>query len=43
MSSGVAPYPSLYPPSLHAESGKWDTLMKANEGLLKEKELVIER
>ncbi|KAG7270900.1 hypothetical protein CRUP_000259 [Coryphaenoides rupestris] len=43
MSAGVGPYPSLYPPSLHPESGKWDALMKANEGLLKEKELVIER
>ncbi|KAJ3598331.1 hypothetical protein NHX12_001842 [Muraenolepis orangiensis] len=43
MSSGMAQYPPLYPPALHPEAGKWDSLIKANEGLLKEKELVIER
>ncbi|XP_062841828.1 centrosomal protein of 85 kDa isoform X2 [Trichomycterus rosablanca] len=32
-------YSSLYP----SESCKWDTVMKANESLLKEKELIIER
>ncbi|KAK0140708.1 Centrosomal protein [Merluccius polli] len=43
MSSGVGQYPSLYSSSIHPDSGKWDTLIKANEGLLKEKEHMIER
>ncbi|CAL8248196.1 unnamed protein product [Lota lota] len=43
MSSGLGPYPSLYSSSIHPEAGKWETLIKANEGLLKEKELLIER
>uniref|UniRef100_A0A667YH00 Centrosomal protein 85 n=1 Tax=Myripristis murdjan TaxID=586833 RepID=A0A667YH00_9TELE len=43
MTAGVGQYPSLYATSLHSESGKWDALVKANESLLKEKELIIER
>ncbi|XP_054637427.1 centrosomal protein of 85 kDa isoform X2 [Dunckerocampus dactyliophorus] len=43
MSAGVGPYPSLYPAAMHTESGKLDALVKASEGLLKEKELIIER
>ncbi|CAL8249675.1 unnamed protein product [Boreogadus saida] len=47
MSSGLGinvPYPSLYSsPLLHPEAAKWETLVKANEGLLKEKEILIER
>lgn len=40
---GTGPYSSLYPSPLQAESGKWETVMKANESLLKEKELIIDR
>ncbi|MBN3301947.1 CEP85 protein, partial [Amia calva] len=36
-------YPQLYPSALHQEGSKWDAVIKANESLLKEKELVIER
>ncbi|XP_030215373.1 centrosomal protein of 85 kDa isoform X1 [Gadus morhua] len=46
MSSGLGinvPYPSLYSAPLHPEAAKWETLVKANEGLLKEKEILIER
>ncbi|XP_077455192.1 centrosomal protein of 85 kDa [Stigmatopora argus] len=43
LSAGVGQYMSLYPTAMHPESGKWDTLVKASEGLLKEKELIIER
>uniref|UniRef100_A0A7N6FA20 Centrosomal protein of 85 kDa-like CC4 coiled-coil domain-containing protein n=1 Tax=Anabas testudineus TaxID=64144 RepID=A0A7N6FA20_ANATE len=43
MSAGVGQYPSLYSTPVHAESGKWDALVKASESLLKEKELIIER
>ncbi|XP_077384407.1 centrosomal protein of 85 kDa isoform X2 [Festucalex cinctus] len=43
LSAGVGQYPSLYPTAMHSESGKWDALVKASEGLLKEKELIIER
>ncbi|KAM6967336.1 centrosomal protein of 85 kDa [Aplochiton taeniatus] len=43
MSAGVGQYSPLYSTSLHTEPGKWDALFKANESLLKEKELVIER
>nr|XP_057939612.1 centrosomal protein of 85 kDa [Doryrhamphus excisus] len=43
MSAGVGPYPSLYPAAMHTDPGKLDALIKANEGLLKEKELIIER
>ncbi|XP_061530960.1 centrosomal protein of 85 kDa isoform X2 [Phycodurus eques] len=43
LSAGVGQYPSLYPTAMHPESGKWDALVKASEGLLKEKELIIER
>ncbi|XP_066499423.1 centrosomal protein of 85 kDa [Hoplias malabaricus] len=35
-------YPSLYPSTLQTES-KWEAVVKANENLLKEKELIIER
>ncbi|XP_076869397.1 centrosomal protein of 85 kDa isoform X2 [Brachyhypopomus gauderio] len=34
--------PSLYPPPLQ-ECSQWEGLVKANEGLLKEKELIIQR
>lgn len=43
LSAGVSQYPSLYSSPAHAESGKWDALVKASESLLKEKELIIER
>ncbi|XP_051922649.1 centrosomal protein of 85 kDa isoform X2 [Hippocampus zosterae] len=43
LSAGMGQYPSLYPTAVHPESGKWDALVKASEGLLKEKELIIER
>ncbi|KAM9852611.1 centrosomal protein of 85 kDa [Aulostomus maculatus] len=43
MSAGVGQYPSLYPASVHSEASKWDAVVKANESLLKEKELIIER
>ncbi|XP_056142181.1 centrosomal protein of 85 kDa [Lampris incognitus] len=43
MSAGVGQYPSLYSGPLHSETSRWDALVKANENLLKEKELVIER
>lgn len=43
MSAGVGQYPPLYSNPVHAESGKWDALVKASESLLKEKELIIER
>lgn len=43
LTAGVGQYPSLYPTSLHSESGNWDALVKASESLLKEKELIIER
>ncbi|XP_064187442.1 centrosomal protein of 85 kDa [Anguilla rostrata] len=36
-------YSSLYPPTLPPEGGAWDTVVKASESLLKEKELVIDR
>ncbi|XP_026861152.2 centrosomal protein of 85 kDa isoform X2 [Electrophorus electricus] len=36
-------HPSLYPPPLQAESSQWEAAVKASEGLLKEKELIIER
>ncbi|XP_068179355.1 centrosomal protein of 85 kDa [Antennarius striatus] len=43
MSAGVGQYPSLYSTPTHSDSGKWDTLVKASENLLKEKELIIDR
>ncbi|XP_057690926.1 centrosomal protein of 85 kDa isoform X2 [Corythoichthys intestinalis] len=43
LSAGVGQYASLYPTAMNPESGKWDALVKASEGLLKEKELIIER
>lgn len=43
MTGGGGQYPPLYPPPpLQAES-KWEAVVKANENLLKEKELIIER
>ncbi|XP_072548625.1 centrosomal protein of 85 kDa [Salminus brasiliensis] len=42
MTGGSGQYPPLYPSPLQAES-KWEAVVKANENLLKEKELVIER
>ncbi|XP_053467041.1 centrosomal protein of 85 kDa isoform X3 [Ictalurus furcatus] len=36
-------YSSPYPAPLLSESGKWEAVMKANESLLKEKELIIDR
>ncbi|XP_061772109.1 centrosomal protein of 85 kDa isoform X1 [Nerophis ophidion] len=43
MSSSAGQYPSLYPTAMNVESSKWDALVKANEYLIKEKELIIER
>ncbi|KAI1894943.1 hypothetical protein AGOR_G00120960 [Albula goreensis] len=43
LTTGSGQYSSLYPPSLHPEGGAWDSVVKASEALLKEKELVIER
>ncbi|KAM9431828.1 centrosomal protein of 85 kDa isoform 2-T2 [Clarias gariepinus] len=40
---GSAQYSSTYPSPLQSESGKWEAVMKANESLLKEKELIIDR
>uniref|UniRef100_A0A3B4CVG5 Centrosomal protein of 85 kDa-like CC4 coiled-coil domain-containing protein n=1 Tax=Pygocentrus nattereri TaxID=42514 RepID=A0A3B4CVG5_PYGNA len=42
MTGGSSQYPSLYPSALQTES-KWEAVVKANENLLKEKELIIER
>ncbi|KAG9330869.1 hypothetical protein JZ751_021835 [Albula glossodonta] len=42
LTAGSGQYSSLYPPSLHPEGGAWDSVVKASEALLKEKELVIE-
>ncbi|XP_043116641.1 centrosomal protein of 85 kDa isoform X1 [Puntigrus tetrazona] len=43
MTGGSGQYSSLYPTASHIESSKWDAVIKANENLLKEKELTIER
>jgi len=43
MTGGSGQYTSLYPGTPHTESSKWDAIIKANENLLKEKELTIER
>lgn len=43
MTGGSGQYASLYPAATHTENSKWDTIIKANENLLKEKELTIER
>ncbi|XP_058855589.1 centrosomal protein of 85 kDa-like [Acipenser ruthenus] len=43
LSAGSRQYPSLYPSALQQDTSKWDALIRANESLLKEKELVIER
>uniref|UniRef100_A0A8B9HLL5 Centrosomal protein 85 n=1 Tax=Astyanax mexicanus TaxID=7994 RepID=A0A8B9HLL5_ASTMX len=42
MTGGSGQYSALYPPPLQTES-KWEAVVKANENLLKEKELIIER
>ncbi|XP_051892189.1 centrosomal protein of 85 kDa isoform X2 [Pristis pectinata] len=42
LNHGSQQYPTFYPYA-HHEPNKWDPLIKANENLLKEKELVIER
>ncbi|KAF4076185.1 hypothetical protein AMELA_G00227440 [Ameiurus melas] len=39
---GSGPYSSPYPAPLLSEGGKWEAVMKANESLLKEKELIID-
>uniref|UniRef100_A0A4W5LAJ0 Centrosomal protein 85 n=1 Tax=Hucho hucho TaxID=62062 RepID=A0A4W5LAJ0_9TELE len=44
MTAGVGQYPALYStPSMPPETSKWDAVIKANESILKEKELVVER
>lgn len=43
MTGGSGQYASLYPATPHTENSKWDAIIKANENLLKEKELTIER
>ncbi|XP_055769802.1 centrosomal protein of 85 kDa-like isoform X2 [Salvelinus fontinalis] len=44
MTAGVGQYPALYStPSMPPETRKWDAVIKANESILKEKELAIER
>ncbi|KAJ7985187.1 hypothetical protein DPEC_G00349470 [Dallia pectoralis] len=46
MTAGVGQYPSLYSANMNSmlpETCKWDAMVKANERMLKEKELVIER
>ncbi|KAF7692100.1 hypothetical protein HF521_011067 [Silurus meridionalis] len=40
---GNVQYSSTYPTPLQPESSKWEAVMKANESLLKEKELIIDR
>ncbi|XP_052350072.1 centrosomal protein of 85 kDa-like isoform X1 [Oncorhynchus keta] len=44
MTAGVGQYPALYSTSsMPPETRKWEAAIKANESILKEKELVIER
>ncbi|XP_059364294.1 centrosomal protein of 85 kDa-like isoform X1 [Carassius carassius] len=43
MTGGNGPYSSLHPATSYTENSKWDAVIKANENLLKEKELTIER
>ncbi|XP_057196484.1 centrosomal protein of 85 kDa isoform X2 [Triplophysa rosa] len=43
MTGGGGQYASLYSSAPHTENIKWDAVVKANENLLKEKELAIER
>ncbi|XP_010883710.1 centrosomal protein of 85 kDa [Esox lucius] len=46
MTAGVGQYPSVYSTNMSSmlpETSKWDAVVKANESILKEKELVIER
>ncbi|GCC26815.1 centrosomal protein of 85 kDa isoform X1 [Chiloscyllium punctatum] len=43
LNHGSHQYPSAYSAFAHQELNKWDPLIKANESLLKEKEIVIER
>ncbi|KAI5611850.1 centrosomal protein of 85 kDa isoform X2, partial [Silurus asotus] len=40
---GNVQYSSTYPTPLQPETSKWEAVMKANESLLKEKELIIDR
>ncbi|XP_046887258.1 centrosomal protein of 85 kDa isoform X1 [Hypomesus transpacificus] len=43
LNAGVNQYQPLYSASLFPDAGKWDSLVKANESQLKEKEMIIER
>ncbi|XP_069751534.1 centrosomal protein of 85 kDa isoform X1 [Narcine bancroftii] len=43
LNHGSHQYPTVYPSCALHEPNKWDPLIKANDSLLKEKELVIER
>ncbi|XP_056618086.1 centrosomal protein of 85 kDa isoform X1 [Triplophysa dalaica] len=43
MTGGGGQYASLYSSAPHTENSSWDAVVKANENLLKEKELAIER
>uniref|UniRef100_UPI00398EE76B centrosomal protein of 85 kDa isoform X1 n=1 Tax=Pristiophorus japonicus TaxID=55135 RepID=UPI00398EE76B len=43
LNHGSQQYPTAYPTYAHQQPNKWDPLIKANESLLKEKEMVIER
>ncbi|XP_028674635.1 centrosomal protein of 85 kDa isoform X1 [Erpetoichthys calabaricus] len=43
LNGGTPKYPTIYQPNLPQDTSKWDTLIKANENLLKEKEMVIEQ
>ncbi|XP_073782636.1 centrosomal protein of 85 kDa isoform X4 [Danio rerio] len=43
MTGGSGQYLPLYPSAAHTENSKWDAVIKANENLLKDKELTIER
>ncbi|XP_067867551.1 centrosomal protein of 85 kDa isoform X2 [Heterodontus francisci] len=43
LNHGSQQYPTAYSTFAHQEPNKWDPLIKANESLLREKEMVIER
>ena len=43
LNAGVNQYQPLYSASVFPDAGKWDSLVKANESQLKEKEMIIER
>lgn len=43
MTGGGGQYASLYSSAPHIENGNWEAMIKANENLLKEKDLTIER